>query len=76
MPRGAIFTRTLLLMSGLLLSLSLLASEEAIEAPAAAPVETVHGLSLYDSPELPEDFAYFPHVNPQAPKGGLSLIHI
>ncbi|WP_235042336.1 extracellular solute-binding protein [Vreelandella profundi] len=34
------------------------------------PVETVHGLSLYDSPELPEDFAYFPHVNPQAPKGG------
>ncbi|MGO2392786.1 MAG: extracellular solute-binding protein, partial [Halomonas sp.] len=34
------------------------------------PVETVHGLSLYDSPELPEDFAYFPHVNPHAPKGG------
>ena len=34
------------------------------------PVETVHGLSLYDSPELPEDFAYFPHVNPDAPKGG------
>ena len=27
-----------------------------------------------DSPELPEDFAYFPHVNPQAPKGG-SITH-
>lgn len=35
-----------------------------------APIETMHGLSLYDSPELPADFAYFPHVNPQAPKGG------
>ncbi|MDG4868951.1 ABC transporter substrate-binding protein, partial [Guyparkeria sp. 1SP6A2] len=34
----------------------------------------MHGLSLYDSPELPEDFAYFPHVNPQAPKGG-SITH-
>lgn len=33
-------------------------------------IQTVHGLSLYDSPELPADFAYFPHVNPLAPKGG------
>ncbi|WP_386077562.1 extracellular solute-binding protein [Vreelandella sp. F11] len=34
------------------------------------PVETVHGLSLYDSPALEAGFPYFPHVNPQAPKGG------
>jgi len=31
---------------------------------------TVHALALYDTPALPEDFAHFPHVNPQAPKGG------
>ncbi|MDQ7731332.1 extracellular solute-binding protein [Halomonas sp. SpR1] len=34
------------------------------------PVETVHALSLYDSPALEAGFPYFPHVNPQAPKGG------
>lgn len=44
------------------------------DAHNVVPVETVHGLSLYDTPELPEDFAYFPHVNPQAPKGG-SITH-
>lgn len=40
------------------------------DADNVVPVETVHGLSLYDSPELETDFPYFPHVNPQAPKGG------
>ncbi|MGO1772831.1 MAG: extracellular solute-binding protein [Halomonas sp.] len=40
------------------------------DADNVVPLETVHGLSLYDSPELPTDFRYFPHVNPQAPKGG------
>ncbi|RBI65954.1 ABC transporter substrate-binding protein [Vreelandella sulfidaeris] len=44
------------------------------DAHNVVPVETVHGLSLYDTPELPEDFPYFPHVNPQAPKGG-SITH-
>ncbi|WP_346798293.1 extracellular solute-binding protein [Halomonas sp. Bachu 37] len=29
-----------------------------------------HALSLYDTPALDEDFPYFPHVNPDAPKGG------
>lgn len=70
MPRGVLFTKVLLLTSGLLLSLSLLASENDIKNNTASPVETVHGLSLYNSPELPPDFAYFPHVNPSAPKGG------
>ncbi|MDN6297829.1 MAG: extracellular solute-binding protein [Halomonas sp.] len=37
---------------------------------AAANVATVHALALYGAPELPEDFSHFPHVNPQAPKGG------
>ncbi|RUR34801.1 ABC transporter substrate-binding protein [Vreelandella andesensis] len=70
MPRGVLFTKVLLLTSGLLLSLSLLASENVSEINTSAPVETVHGLSLYNSPALPSDFAYFPHVNPSAPKGG------
>lgn len=39
---------------------------------AAPPqdVPTVHGLSMYDTPALPADFAHFPYVNPDAPKGG------
>ena len=36
-------------------------------------IPTVHGLALYDEPALDEDFAHFPYVNPDAPKGG-SLI--
>lgn len=70
MPRGVLFTKVLLLTSGLLLSLSLLATENDVENNTSTPVETVHGLSLYNSPQLPADFAYFPHVNPSAPKGG------
>ncbi len=37
-------------------------------APAAA--EPTYALSLLAPPKLPADFAYFPHVNPDAPKGG------
>lgn len=40
------------------------------EKTAAEELLTIHGLSLYDEPELPPDFTHFPHVNPQAPKGG------
>ncbi|TVP51470.1 MAG: ABC transporter substrate-binding protein [Halomonas sp.] len=104
MPRGLLSAKMLLLISGLLLNASTLASDPSAShdspdnAPSemssdestasglvagssivgdlntdehnVVPVETVHGLSLYDSPELPADFAYFPHVNPGAPKGG------
>ncbi len=71
MPRGVLFAKTLLLTCSLLLSIPLPASDGVgNSAPSSGPVETVHGLSLYDSPELPADFAYFPHVNPLAPKGG------
>ncbi len=43
MPRGVMFTKTLLLISGLLLSLSLSASDETVDTTTTA-VETVHGL--------------------------------
>ncbi|PMR77568.1 hypothetical protein C1H69_02685 [Billgrantia endophytica] len=33
-------------------------------------VPTVHGLALYDEPELEVGFSHFPYVNPDAPKGG------
>lgn len=36
----------------------------------AEEVPTVHGLALYDEPALDADFAYFPYVNPDAPRGG------
>ncbi|PRY65545.1 microcin C transport system substrate-binding protein [Vreelandella songnenensis] len=87
MLRGVLFAKSLLIASSLLMSFSATASptdadsvDTANFAPAdtvnanSAPIETVNGLSLYDSPALAEDFAYFPHVNPQAPKGG-SIIH-
>ncbi|MFI0471367.1 extracellular solute-binding protein [Halomonas sp. HMF6819] len=45
-----------------------------LDEPESEMVETTHALSLYDSPELDDGFAYFPHVNPQAPKGG-SIVH-
>lgn len=70
MRRGVLFTNTLLIISGFLLSMSLLASDGLVETTPPGPVETTHGLSLYDNPELAKDFAYFPHVNPVAPKGG------
>ena len=41
----------------------------ALALPAAAQTRT-HALSLIGEPALPADFTHFPHVNPQAPKGG------
>ncbi|WP_311943756.1 extracellular solute-binding protein [Halomonas piscis] len=37
---------------------------------ASPSAGTVSALSLYGTPELDEGFAHFPHVNPDAPKGG------
>lgn len=90
MLRGVPVVKTFLIVSCLLMGLPASASEadaghsEAMGSSSltpsdtlplnSAPIETMHGLSLYDSPELPVDFAYFPHVNPQAPKGG-SITH-
>jgi peptide/nickel transport system substrate-binding protein len=33
-------------------------------------LETRHGIAMHGEPELPPDFAHFPYVNPDAPKGG------
>lgn len=86
MPRGVLFAKAVALVIScgcLLLPFSILAFDDALSLERLsleraddlpAPIRTQHGLSLYDSPELPEDFAYFPHVNPQAPKGG-SITH-
>jgi microcin C transport system substrate-binding protein len=38
-------------------------------AETAAPTRT-YGISLLGKPSLPEDFKFFPFVNPNAPKGG------
>lgn len=35
-----------------------------------ARAEPQHGLSMYGSPALPQDFVSLPYVNPDAPKGG------
>ena len=43
-------------------------------ARAADPLPSVtarlHAFSVLGTPVLPDDFPYFPYVNPQAPKGG------
>ena len=32
--------------------------------------EPTHGLSIFGAPALDRNFAHYPYVNPQAPKGG------
>ncbi|SPJ34712.1 extracellular solute-binding protein [Kushneria phyllosphaerae] len=41
-----------------------------VQAAPVSDVPTVHGLSLYDTPALPDGFDHFPWVNAHAPKGG------
>ncbi len=38
--------------------------------PVNAQAESSHGIAMYGAPALPADFAAFPYVNPDAPKGG------
>ncbi|GAB2711498.1 extracellular solute-binding protein [Halomonas garicola] len=56
---------------GLCLTLCLSATS-ALSAPdtTADSVATVAAMSLYGTPELDEGFTHFPHVNPDAPRGG------
>lgn len=58
-----------LLAAGLATALPLPSLAQA-PAPAPAPAERRHALSLLAPPALPADFAAFPWVNPEAPKGG------
>ena len=37
---------------------------------AAVRAQPVHGIAMHGAPALPADFSHFPHVNPNAPKGG------
>ena len=49
----------------------------AVTAPsAAARAEGRHGLAMHGSPALPGDFAHFPYVNPEAPKGGRIVLGV
>lgn len=53
-----------------LLCLLVLPGGASLAASVIDGVPTVHGLALYDEPELPADFSHFPYVDPDAPKGG------
>ncbi|REC96176.1 extracellular solute-binding protein [Kushneria indalinina] len=55
-----------LLGAGLMMALT----AQGLQAAPVSDVPTVHGISLYDTPELPAGFDHFPWVNVQAPKGG------
>ena len=41
----------------------------ALATPAAAG-QLLYGIAMHGEPQLPADFDHFPHVNPDAPKGG------
>lgn len=75
----AMFRRDLLATALTTAALPGLGSRAALAQGAAPPspapvsgaaVRRVHGLSLLGDPSLPPDFAHWPWVNPEAPKGG------
>ncbi|WP_435368850.1 extracellular solute-binding protein [Pseudophaeobacter arcticus] len=39
-----------------------------------ASAESSHGIAMYGSPALPQDFVSLPYVNPNAPKGGKVVV--
>ena len=48
----------------------LLAVLVSISGTAAQGEERRHAIAMHGAPKLAQDFAHFPYVNPQAPKGG------
>ncbi len=40
----------------------------------SAQAEPTHGISMYGSPALPQDFVSLPYANPDAPKGGAIVL--
>ncbi|MBE0487762.1 MAG: ABC transporter substrate-binding protein [Halomonas sp.] len=58
------------LLPGALVALLMAAGSTSLAAATPDEIPTVHGLALYDEPELPEGFTHFPHVDPEAPRGG------
>lgn len=53
-----------------ILAASALLSAAAALSPSSAGAEPVHAIAMTGEPALPPDYAHFPYVNPQAPKGG------
>lgn len=43
----------------------------ALLSAASALAEPSHAIAMHGDPALPADFAHFPYVNPDAPKGGV-----
>lgn len=70
-PEAPLHRRTaLFLAAGLLTSRGVRAQLQAAPPALLAGPKRSHGISLLGTPALPEDFPYFPWVNPEAPKGG------
>lgn len=48
-----------------------------LSSGAAAEVQIIrsHALVLHDGPKYPAEFTHFEYVNPDAPKGGLKVLH-
>ncbi len=55
--------------SGLKSLLAFICLALALVTPAAAG-KLLYGIAMHGEPQLPPDFDHFPHVNPDAPKGG------
>ncbi len=49
---------------------SILAAGALILSAGGAVSEPMHGISMYGTPALPQDFVSLPYSNPEAPKGG------
>ena len=45
-------------------------SQEAAATADGEKVIKTHAIALFGEPALPADFAHYPYVNPDAPKGG------
>jgi peptide/nickel transport system substrate-binding protein len=63
--RNAVFARSITLS---FLAASALAAS--LLAVPGAQAEPVHAIAMHGEPALPADFAHFPYVDPDAPKGG------
>ncbi|WP_417257278.1 extracellular solute-binding protein [Celeribacter sp.] len=46
------------------------ASLALLAGASLAQAEPMHGIAMYGSPDLPQDFVSLPYANPDAPKGG------
>ncbi len=59
-----------LLFMAVLAPLTLLPAGDPVVAGPADQPEPRHGIAMHGEPALPDGFAHFPYVNPEAPRGG------